>query len=97
MHERIRDMNDVFEAERSRTVRHPHQRQDPLPNRLGQVRPGLNDDHEGDVDFGLAQRADLGIPFRVQLPPCGNCAVLCIASCDLAVFPGVCARGSSPT
>ena len=39
----------------------------------------MDDDHEGDVDLGLAQRAALGARFRVQLARCGECAVLCAA------------------
>ena len=54
-------------------------RQDPLPNRLGQVGPGLDDDDEADVDLGMAQRTALGARFGVQLAPRNNCAVLCAA------------------
>ena len=39
----------------------------------------MDDNHEGEVDLGLAQRAGLGARFGVQLAPCGECAVLCAA------------------
>lgn len=58
---------------------YPHHRQDPFPDRLGQMGPSLNDDQEGNVDLSLAINAALRACFGVHLPPCGECAVLCAA------------------
>lgn len=60
-------------------IRRSHQRQNPLPDRLGQVGPGLDDDNEAEVNLSLTQIAALDVHFGVQLPPCGECAGLCAA------------------
>lgn len=63
-----------------------YHRQDPLPNRVGQLRPRLDDDHEGDVDLRMVPRAGLGTPFGAQLARCGECAVLCAARLRIGGF-----------
>ena len=41
--------------------------------------PGLDYDHEGDIDLGVTQSAALSARFGVQSTRCGECAVLCAA------------------
>lgn len=39
----------------------------------------MDDDHEGNVDWGMAVSAALNALFYVQLARCRECAVLCAA------------------
>ena len=55
-------------------------------DRLGQVGPGLDDDHEADVDLGFARNAVLGSNFGVQSPRCGECAVSYAARLGIGGF-----------
>ncbi len=46
----------------------------------------MDDDHEADVDLGLAVSAALSANFAVQLAVCAECAVSCAAGVGIGGF-----------